>query len=216
MRWNRRRSRLYGTPSPPMSDLEALRSALQELLADRSPFDPCAPGILRSASSLECAGLASRRCPTRPTELQLSLLVQGDSLRSPHAARPGAGPRWWQIRDRKSSSAMGTARLERCLRRGIGRHREGGGAVAECWPLGVRVGWLPSRPPSTQAEPSRRGPGRPGRSYSGALHLDALNHAPSTMCGSTADGEGEGQGGTNAGCAKSVGLRSDWGLHRMT
>jgi hypothetical protein len=52
---------------------------------------------------------------------------------------------------------------------------------------GVR-GELPSRLPSTQAEPSRRGPWRPGRSYSGALHLDARNHARSTVCGSTADG----------------------------
>ncbi len=47
---------------------------------------------------------------------------------------------------------------------------------------------LPSRPPSTQAKPSRRGSWRPGRSYSGALHLDAMNHAHSTTCGSTADG----------------------------
>jgi len=58
---------------------------------------------------------------------------------------------------------------------------------------GVR-GVLPSRPPSTQAEPSRRGPGRQGRSYSGALHLDALNHARSTVCGSTADGMEAGEG----------------------
>jgi hypothetical protein len=52
---------------------------------------------------------------------------------------------------------------------------------------GVR-GELSSRPPPTQAKPSRRGPWRPGRSYSGALHLDAMNHACSTVCGSTADG----------------------------
>lgn len=39
---------------------------------------------------------------------------------------------------------------------------------------------LPSRPLSTQAEPSRRGPWRPGRSYSGTLHSDAMNHARST------------------------------------
>jgi len=59
---------------------------------------------------------------------------------------------------------------------------------------GVR-GEFPSRPPSTQAEPSRRGPWRPGRSYSGALHLDARNHARSTVCGSTADGMGAGESG---------------------
>lgn len=54
----------------------------------------------------------------------------------------------------------------------------------------VSVVGLPSRPPSTQAEPSSRGPGRQGRSYSGALHLDALNHDRSTVCGSKADGMG--------------------------
>lgn len=59
---------------------------------------------------------------------------------------------------------------------------------------GVR-GELPSRPPSTQAKPSRRGPWRPGRSCSGALHLDAMNHARSTMCGPTADGMGAGESG---------------------
>jgi len=51
MRWNRRRSGLYGTPSPLTPDLRALRSALQELLADGSPLDPFAPA----------------RCPTRTT-----------------------------------------------------------------------------------------------------------------------------------------------------
>jgi hypothetical protein len=57
------------------------------------------------------------------------------------------------------------------------------------------AGELPSRLPSTQAKPSRRGPWRPGRSYSGALHLDAMNHARSTVCGSTADGMGAGVSG---------------------
>lgn len=79
-------------------------------------------------------------------------------------------------------------RSRRCLRRGIGRHRDGGGAVSGCGSVGACVGELPSRPPSTQAEPSRRGPGRQGRSSSWALHLDALDHARSTVCGSTADG----------------------------
>lgn len=73
------------------------------------------------------------------------------------------------------------------------RLRDGRGAVRECRPeRGERRGWLPSRPPSTQAEPSSRGPGRQGRSYSGALHLDALNHDRSTVCGSKADGMGAG------------------------
>lgn len=48
---------------------------------------------------------------------------------------------------------------------------------------------------SAQAKPSRRGPGRPGRSYSAALHLDARNHARSTVCGSTAYGMGAGESG---------------------
>jgi hypothetical protein len=75
---------------------------------------------------------------------------------------------------------------------GIGQHRDGGGAVADCGSMGGTRGELPSRPPSTQAKPSRRGPWRPGRSYSGALHLDAMDHARSTVCGSTADGMGAG------------------------
>ncbi len=39
------------------------------------------------------------------------------------------------------------------------RLRDGGGAACGCRPCGACVGELPSRPPSTQAEPSRRGPG---------------------------------------------------------
>ncbi|WP_330460073.1 helix-turn-helix domain-containing protein [Streptomyces sp. NBC_00820] len=81
-------------------------------------------------------------------------------------------------------------------------YASGGGSAGTGWRgrrsrprvrWGVR-GVLPSRTPSTQAEPSRRGPWRPGRSYSGALHLDAMNHARSTVCGSTAYGTGAGEG----------------------
>lgn len=75
----------------------------------------------------------------------------------------------------------------------------GGGAVADRGSVGGARGELPSRPPPTQAEPSRRGPWRPGRSYSGALHLDAMDHARSTVCGSTADGMGAGEGGGQGG-----------------
>jgi hypothetical protein len=39
-------------------------------------------------------------------------------------------------------------------------------------------------------KPSSRGPGRQGRSYSGALHLDAPDHARST--GVRADGRRDG------------------------
>lgn len=53
-------------------------------------------------------------------------------------------------------------RPRQCLRRGIGRHRDGGGRRfhprVRC---GVR-GVFPSRTPSAQAEPSRRGPWRTG------------------------------------------------------
>lgn len=94
-------------------------------------------------------------------------------------------------------------RRARHPRRSRSGHASGGGALTLGWRghcLRVPAEWgergeLPSRPPSTQAEPSGRGPGRQGRSYSGALHLDALNHARSTVCGSTADGMGAGVGG---------------------
>ncbi|MEV6702716.1 GNAT family N-acetyltransferase [Streptomyces sp. NPDC051453] len=61
-----------------------------------------------------------------------------------------------------------------------GGSTQDGGAPFPTAGTSCRVWWAPSRPPSTQAEPSRRGPWRPGRSYSGALHLDAMNHARST------------------------------------
>jgi hypothetical protein len=53
---------------------------------------------------------------------------------------------------------------------------------------GSRMEERPSRPPTTQAEPSRAGPGRQGRSSGGALHLGALALARSPAGGSTADG----------------------------
>ncbi|WSN45619.1 UTRA domain-containing protein [Streptomyces sp. NBC_01334] len=82
-----------------------------------------------------------------------------------------------------------------CLRRGRSGSRMAGAPFASAGRLVASAGKLPSRLPSTQAEPSRRDPGRQGRSYSGALHLDALNHARSTVCGSTADGVGAGASG---------------------
>lgn len=82
-----------------------------------------------------------------------------------------------------------------CLRRGRSDSGMGGAPFASAGRSGASVVGLPSRPPSTQAEPSSRGPGRQGRSYSGALHLDALNHDRSTTCGSKADGMGAGASG---------------------
>ncbi len=82
-----------------------------------------------------------------------------------------------------------------CLRRGRSDSGMGGAPFATAGRSLVSVVGLPSRPPSTQAEPSSRGPGRQGRSYSGALHLDALNHDRSTECGPKADGMGAGQSG---------------------
>jgi hypothetical protein len=58
-------------------------------------------------------------------------------------------------------------------------------------------GELPSRVPSTQAEPSRLGPWRPARSYSGALHLDAKDHARSF--GVRVDGRRDGGWGLGTG-----------------
>jgi hypothetical protein len=87
-----------------------------------------------------------------------------------------------------SREPRSAATLKACLRRGrSGSEMAGAPSRSAGRSSGVR-GELPSRLPSTQAEPSRRGPWRPGRSYSGALHLDARNHARSTVCGSTADG----------------------------
>lgn len=77
-----------------------------------------------------------------------------------------------------------------CLRRGRSDSGMGGAPFASAGRSVASVVGLPSRPPSTQAEPSSRGPGRQGRSYSGALHLDALNHDRSTVCGPKADGMG--------------------------
>lgn len=82
-----------------------------------------------------------------------------------------------------------------CLRRGRSDSGMEGAPFASAGRSVVSVVGLPSRPPSTQAEPSSRGPGRQGRSYSGALHLDALNHDRSTVCGSKADGMGAGVSG---------------------
>lgn len=55
-----------------------------------------------------------RTSPSRPTELQLSLLVQGGSLRSPRAARPPAGPAL--LSPPRSSPAGARAVLKACSR----------------------------------------------------------------------------------------------------
>lgn len=77
----------------------------------------------------------------------------------------------------------------RGLRQGAIRLGTAGAPLSGAGRAGVR-GELPSRPAPTQAKPSRRGPVRQGRSYSGALQLDALGHTRSTACGSTTDGMG--------------------------
>ena len=158
---------------------------------------------------------------TQPSELQVSLLVQAPAAlrsagRAPGSAR-GAAPAFGPLRpgcadarphvDRPGGHELSTQRCgprsqtmppagDRPAPGGRGRRSR---LRAHC---GERWG-LPSRPPSTQAEPSRRGPWRPGRSYSGALHLDAMNHARSTVCGSTADGMGAGVSGGMTCCVTS-------------
>ncbi len=155
--------------------------------------------------------------------LQVSLPHQGTRLRSaPPGALFGSG-----CARAPAFGPLGAAAADaRPLCRPVGMRREpsprlqddasGGGAQTPGWtgrrsrvPAGAgRVSWeLPSRPPSTQAEPISRGPGRQSRSYSGALHLDALNHARSTVCGSKADGMGAGVSG---------GLRSGISAGSMT
>jgi hypothetical protein len=60
------------------------------------------------------------------------------------------------------------------------RLRDGPGPAGDRACVVGGCGVLPSRLPSARGKPSSRGPGRQGRSYSGALQLDALNHARST------------------------------------
>lgn len=135
-----------------------------------------------TSSSPGCAPLRRARFPALAAPALLP------SARS--ALPPPTRAHMWIGPVAMSRSPHSAATLKAVPPAGALRLRDGGGAVRECRPsCGVR-GELPSRLPSTQAEPSRRGPWRPGRSYSGALHLDAMNHARSTVCGSTADGMG--------------------------
>lgn len=83
----------------------------------------------------------------------------------------------------------------RCLRRGIGRHRVGGGSVPGRGHIVVSVvGSHPvhHRPRQSRADAAQ---GRQGRSYSGALHLDAPE--PRLLHGVWVDG---GRDGSEAGC----------------
>lgn len=130
--------------------------------------------------------------------------------------RPGcadARPHVVQAGDHESRTAGARQRSKTCLRRGrSGSEMAGAPSASAGRSSGVR-GELPSRLPSTQAEPSRRGSWRPGRSYSGALHLDARSHARSTVCGSTADGMVAGvSGGLWEGCRPRH-LFSERGCH---
>lgn len=127
---------------------------------------------------------------------------RGLPLSSPRLAAPGGALR------AADGSEKSSARLKDMPPAGALRLRDGWGAVRGCRRIrGERCG-LPSRPPSTQAEPSSRGPGRQGRTYSGALHLDALNHARSTVCGSKADGKGAGVSGGSGKGGGSLPVRS--------
>ncbi len=80
-------------------------------------------------------------------------------------------------------------------------HASGGGALASGMAGGRTAGagrvglrwWLPSRPPSSQAEPSSLGPWGQCRSSSGALHIDPRGQARSTVCGTKADGMAAGR-----------------------
>ncbi len=156
-------------------------------------------------------------CRRRESCYRFLYLHQGTRLRSaPPGALPGSGcaraPAFGPL-----GAAAADARPQWIGPKGMRREpsprlqddASGGGAQTPGWegrrsrvPAGAgRASWgLPSRPPSTQAEPSSRGPGRQGRSYSGALHLDALNHDRSTTCGPKADGMGA---GASAGLAET-------------
>jgi hypothetical protein len=66
-------------------------------------------------------------------------------------------------------------------------HSDGAQGLPPAGALRLR-GWLPSRPPSTQAEPSRPAPAGQARSSGGAFQLVQQGQARSTVCGSKADG----------------------------
>jgi len=128
-------------------------------------------------------------------ELQVSLPHQGSRLRYRSAGRAsGARPR------RRSCLRPARPGRRRARPRGMDRRlcganltahsghqgdASGGGAQAPGWiaspaPAGASWWGAPIPPAIDPGKPSRRGPWRPGRSYSGALHLDARNHARST------------------------------------
>ena len=92
----------------------------------------------------------------------------------------------------------------------------GGGAPAPGWPWPggeyravAAARELPSRPPSSQAEPSSLAPGCPGRSSSGALHLDTRGQARSTGVwdDSRRDGSGDPRGSCGVGPTAPAGRR---------
>src|SRR4051812_14785304 len=163
-----------------------MRSAYGRMTPSSSPT-PCYAPPNTAAASLRNENQDQPAVPLPSSELQLFLLVQGPA----QSAGWPLGPQACYGPDGRALDGQATVRTM----------PPAGDRPAPGWRgrrsrlrvrSGVR-GELPSRPPSTQAEPSRRGPWRPGRSYSGALHLDAMNHARSTVCGSTADGMGAGE-----------------------
>jgi hypothetical protein len=152
--------------------------------SSQAVFQPLVWPLVCVAAGLECPAL-------RPAHGAGARRLCGAAclLSAPRLATPGGAPR------------------------ACGQKRGGDPRAKEMPPAGDRPapGWrgrrsrpqvrsgvrreLPSRPPPTQAEPSRCGPLRPGRSYSGALHLDAMDHARSTVCGSAVVGMEAGIGG---------------------
>ena len=111
---------------------------------------------------------------------------------------------------------MPAHRSEQCLRRG----RSGSG-MAKARPAGTawivaEGGGLPSRPPSPQAKPSSLAPWCPGRSSSGALHLDTRGQARSTACGTTADGMAAGGRCGSCGSIRWVKAWPDLAVARLT
>ncbi|KPI09133.1 hypothetical protein OK006_5257 [Actinobacteria bacterium OK006] len=173
-------------------DLRAGRAAGRApvVAADQEVTGREAGGVETAEDVADLAGAGVDVVGSRPAHGAGARRLYGGAaaLSSPAAAPPGGALR--------AAGGRGShLRVKTCLRRGRSGSEMAGAPFASADRSSGVLGELPSRLPSTQAEPSRRGPGRQGRSYSGALHLDALNHASSTVCGSTADGMGAGESG---------------------
>lgn len=141
-----------------------------------------APQAARAADQGPGLPARRRRLPlrSRRRRFQPRRAARRQIVRSPGPPMRGAVP---GLRGDEGSARRITGVLWQSRSRGRRSQEQEG--LSGLW---LQDGGKPSRPPSTQAEPSRPGPGRQGRSSGSALHLGALALARSPAGGSTADG----------------------------